>query len=125
MVGWLRWLTATTFFFFFYILHTQKKSAFSRVLLSLHTLEVTTVTCLLPRTTGRTWEGACCEHGRAHTQQWGQGVLRPGRVVTALKSGTNTPALTSSSGVRTSVSVLLLFPPTEGNVVGELEGNGG
>ena len=67
---------------------------------------------------GLLWTWAC-------SQKWGQRVLRPGRVVTALKSGTNTPALTSSSGVRTSASVLRLFPPTEGNVVGELEGNGG
>ena len=69
-------------------------------------LEVTMVTCLLPRTTGRTWEGACCECGHVHSSG-GQEVLHPGIVVTALRSGTNIPALISSSGVRTSASVLL------------------
>lgn len=123
---------ATTYFFFFFFYQYGRKHSSStqeKCFLQDSTvpsiLEVTMVTCLLPRTTGRTWEGACCECGHVHSSG-GQEVLHPGIVVTALRSGTNIPALISSSGVRTSApSYLPLSPSTKGNVVGEVEGNGG
>ena len=114
MVGWLQWLMDTIYFFFFTnmagnILHPEKCFLQDSTVPSI--LEVTMVTCLLPRTTGRTLEGACCECGHVHSSG-GQEVLHPGIVVTSLRSGTNTPALTSSSGVRTSTSVLLTLIST-------------
>lgn len=109
MVGWLQWLPIWQETFFIH----KRKVPSPGFYCPMSTLEVTTVTGLLPRMTERTWEGACCECGHAHSSG-GQGVLHPGTVVTALKSGTNTPVLTSSSGVRTSASVLLTLIPQRG-----------
>lgn len=128
MVGWLQWPMATTYFFFFFFYQYGRKHSSStqeKCFLQDSTvpsiLEVTMVTCLLPRTTGRTWEGACCECGYVHSSG-GQEVLHPGIVVTALRSGTNIPALISSSGVRTSASVLLTLISIH---QGECGGGGG
>lgn len=117
MVGWLQWLMATTYIYIYlpiwqetFFIHKRKVPS-PGFYCPMCTLEVTTVTCLLPRMTEWTWEGACCECGHAHSSG-GQGVLHPGTVVTPLKSGTNTSVLTSSSGVRTSASVLLTLIST-------------
>lgn len=87
MVGWLQWLPIWQETFFIH----KRKVPSPGFYCPMRTLEVTTVTGLLPRMTERTWEGACCECGHAHSSG-GQGVLHPGTVVTALKSGTNTPS---------------------------------
>ena len=69
------------------------------------------------------WSPACCPgllrgHGRGPVMHIGMHiavgwVLSPGTAVTALKPGTNTPALTSSTGVWTTAYVSPSSPPKE------------